>query len=109
CGPPASSRQYQDAKMRMFEIHNAAEARNRSGGAILCDSKAETSRQSDQIISTVTTDDSTCPIIWVRRSNPRLRAHAVGMSNTPTTVISNQPGPGERGSGRAMNNTPTES
>jgi hypothetical protein len=74
-----------------------------------CDGKADTSRPSDQIMSAVTTEDNTCPIIWVRRSYPRLRAHAVGMSNTPTTAISNQLGPGERGSGRARNNNPTES
>src|ERR1700730_7574540 len=56
CGPPASRRQYQRAKTRMFEVQMDV-AENRSAlGDSRCDGRASTSRMTDTIISMVTKD-----------------------------------------------------
>ena len=67
-GPPASSRQYQDAKTSTLATHSAAAESSRVLGGSLCAGKREISYVSDQIIDAVTVKATTCPSIRFSRA-----------------------------------------
>src|ERR1700735_3395095 len=66
-GPPASNRQYHEAKTRILVIHNAPAETSKARGDSLRAGSAARSRQSDQAISAVKMDVRRWPNTFFKR------------------------------------------